>query len=375
VGLAVYSGFSDMTDEDQSSGPGFFDTSDVRLFSIKVALIGLLIVAATSTIGVALPATYNLGVAIFDPTHLADKMIGMGTEFFRIGFYASCVFLIGSAFYCMRTTFLTYRLRSMIVIGVFLIGAIISAVSVFGGLGPLPTNYWPANFLIIPAVAGIGFLVIAFIRLLVGRDQIGSTRQIGRLMLHLGLIILLLGVFMSENVVYETNAGYAPNSEGVYPMQEVGPNVYIQVQEVILYWNGATDFNMIVTVNVIENTAQGFRITGIGYTTVTANPTWNMVSHSVYLDSTAFRDVFIAVTGFSQIGTDEYQVTIHTEILPLISFVWIGALFMVLAMLPMLGIEMQSLLKSIHGKEAHLYEDDEDVPEASENGIPETQGN
>ena len=376
AGLAVYSGFRDMTNEDQSSGPGFFDTSDVRLFSIKVALIGLLIVAATSTIGVALPATYNLGVAILDPAHLADNMIGMDTEFFRIGFYASCVFLIGSAFYCMRTNFLTYRFRSMIVVGVFLIGAIIAAVSVFGGLSPLPTNYWPANFLIIPAVVGIGFLLIAFIILLAGRDQIASTRQIGRLMLHLGLLILLLGVFMSENVVYETNATYVPNISGDYPTLQVGPNVFIHVQEVNLeYWNNNRDFNMIVTINVIENTTNGYRIIGIGYTTVTGHPNWNMISHTVYLDSTAFRDVFIAVTAFSEIGIGVYQVTIHTKILPLISFVWIGAFLMVFAMIPMFGMEMQSLLKSIHGKEAHLYEDDEDILETSEDVVPETQGN
>ena len=160
VGLAFYSGFKDMTDDDQLSEPGFFDTSNVRLFSIKVALIGLLVVAATSTIGVALPATYNVGIAILDPTHLSDRMIGMDTEFFRIGFYASCVFLIASAFYCMRTDLLSYRRRGIILIVVFGIGAIFAFITAFGNtileflgigwrFGPLPTYYWPANLLIL----------------------------------------------------------------------------------------------------------------------------------------------------------------------------------------------------------------------------------
>jgi len=87
ISFAIYSGFKDMSDEEESDGPGFFDTSNIRLFSIKIALIGLLIVAATSTIGVALPASYNLGIAIFDPASLDDNMIGIGIEFFRIGFY------------------------------------------------------------------------------------------------------------------------------------------------------------------------------------------------------------------------------------------------------------------------------------------------
>jgi cytochrome c-type biogenesis protein CcmF len=363
VVLTIYSGFRDMEEDDQSKGPSFFDASNVRLFSIKIALLGLILLAATSTIGVVLPAAYNLGVAIFDPANLADNMIGIGIEFFRMGFYASCILFIGSAFYCMRTNFLTNRMRGYIVVAVFGIGAVIAAISIFGGLGPLPTNYWPANLLVVPAVVAIGFLVIAFVRQIVGKDKLGSTRQVGRLMLHLGLIILLLGVFMSENVVYETNAGYRQNE-----MREIAPNVFIQVTDIdLVYWEHDRDFNMVVVVNVIENTTQGLRIVGIGYTTVTGHPNWNMVSHSVYLDSTAFRDVFIAVTGFSQDFPGIYQVTIHTKILPLISLVWIGAFLMVSAMLPMFGMETQSLLKSIRGKEKHLYEDEpEDAEETSQ---------
>jgi cytochrome c biogenesis factor len=357
-----------MKEDDQSIGPGFFDTSNVRLFSIKIALLGLIMLAATSTIGVVLPAIYNLGIAIFDPANLSDNMIGIGIEFFRMGFYAACVFFIGSAFYCMRTSFLTNRIRGFIVIAVLGVGAIIAALSVFGGFGPLPTNYWPANFLIVPAVAAIGFLVIAFVRIMAGREEIASTRQIGRLMLHLGLIILLLGVFMSENVVYETNAGYLSNE-----MHEIAPNVFIQVDEIDLqYWVHQTDFNMVVRINVIENTTQGLRIVATGYTTVTGHPDWNMVSHSVYLDSTAFRDVFIAVTGFTQILPNVYSVTIHTKILPLISLVWIGAFLMVAAMLPMFGIETTSLLKSLRGKEEHLYENE---LEDSDEIVPELEGN
>ncbi|KXH75871.1 MAG: hypothetical protein AM326_08430 [Candidatus Thorarchaeota archaeon SMTZ-45] len=366
VTLALYSGFKDMEDEDHSEGPSFFDTSNARLFSIKVALIGLVLLAATSTIGVVLPATYNSGVAIFDPANLSDNMISIDIEFFRMGFYAACVFFIVSAFYCMRTNILSHRRRGFIVIAVFGVGAVIAVISVFGGLGPLPTNYWPANLLILPAVAAIGFLVSAFIRQMAGKDELGSARQVGRLMLHLGLIILLLGVFMSENVVYETNAGYRAND-----MQEIAPNILIQVTDIDLkYFNHDRDFNMIVTITVIENTTQGAIIVGIGNAVITGHPDWNMVSHTVYLDSTAFRDVFIAVTGFTTFPVE--QVTIHTKLLPLVSFVWIGAFLMVAAMLPMFGMETQSLLKSLKGKNAHLYED---IEEELEEVISEAAGN
>jgi len=368
VVLTVHSGFKDMVDEDESTGLGFFDISNVRLFSIKVAFIGLLIVAATSTIGVALPASYNLGVAIMDPANFADNMIGIDIEFFRIGFYAACVFFIASAFYCMRTSFLTYRIRTFVVLVVFGIGAVITALSVFGGFSPLPTNYWPANLLIVPAIAAIGFLVIAFIRLMAGKDKIVGTRQVGRLMLHLGLIILLLGVFMSENVVYETNAGYLQDE-----MREIGPNVFIRVDDInVDYLFSETNFNMIVTIQVIEGSMENPRLVGIGYTSVTGHPNWNMVSHSVYLDSSAVRDVFVAVTGFSIIAPGVYQVTIHTKILPLISLVWIGPFLMVSAMLPMFAMETQSILKSIRGKDEHLYVDE---PPSYDEIVTENQGN
>ena len=79
--LTLYAGFRDMTDDDdESSQFAFFDYTNVRTFSIKMSLIGLIIVATTSTIGVALPATYNLGIAIFDPANLAEGMIVIDIE-------------------------------------------------------------------------------------------------------------------------------------------------------------------------------------------------------------------------------------------------------------------------------------------------------
>ena len=173
---------------------------------------------------------------------------------------------------------------------------------------------------------------------------------------------------MSENVVYESNSAYLTDQ-----MNEVAPNLYIRVADIDLQsWVDSSNFHMVVEINVVTNTTQGWRIIGLGYTTVTGNPNWNMISHTVYLDSTAFRDVFVAVTGFSQ-GSEGLQVTIHTKVLPLISLVWIGAVFMILAMVPMSWLEMQSLLKSMHGKETHLYEDDENDEyfEVSKDVIPE----
>jgi len=366
VGLTLYAGLRDMSDEDSSDILGFFKERNIRLLSIKTAFIGLLIVTATSTVGVAYPAAFNLGAAFFDPANFADNQIGIRIEFFQYGFYISCIFLIAAAFFCLKSKFLSNRIRVIIMVALFVIGGILAGLTAFGGLY-LPTNNWLANLLVLPAVGAIAFLVIAFTRQIIGKDNIASTRQVGRLMLHLGLIILLLGVFMSENIIYETNSGYLETSVG-----EIAPGIYIQVTKIDLqYFVNDRDFNMVVTIQVIETDSSNIsRIVGIGYAVVTGNPEWNMVSHQIYLQTNMFRDVFIAVTGFSQVAPGVFQVTVHTKILPFISFVWLGPFLMITAMLPMFGIEAQALSRAFKGKEGHLYED---VPEDSEEPVVEDQ--
>ncbi len=368
VTFALYAGFRDMTDDDdESSTFSFFDYTNVRSFSIKMSLVGLIIVASTSTIGVALPATYNLGIAIFDPANLADGMIGIDIEFFRIGFYTSAIFLIASAFYCMRSKFLSYRKRGIFIVILFGLGAVLAGLSEFGGFGPLPTNYWPANLLIPPAAGAMLYLLVIFTRQLkiifTGReDKMPTMRQMGRLTLHLGLIILLLGVFCSENVVYEDNSGYTVGN-----IREVAPGIEIRVADIdLVYWEHERDFNMVVELQVIENG----QIVGFGYATVTGHPEWGMVSHMVYVHSTALRDVFIAVTGFSTLSPvpiETFQVTIHTKILPLVSLVWVGPFLMIAAMVPMFAIEAGLLQKSLRTKDDHLYEPEEPIETSIEN--------
>jgi len=365
----IYAGLRDMTDEDTSNGVSFFDAKDIRLLSIKTAFIGLLIVTATSIVGVAYPAVYNLGIALFNPANLQDYQIAIGIDFFRIGFYVACAFLIAAAFFCLKSEFLTNRVRGIIMLALFAVGGIIALLTVFGGLGPLPTNFWPANLLILPVIGGIAFLAIAFLRQMIGKDKMVSTREVGRLMLHLGLLILLLGVFMSENVVYEHTAGFTEGS-----IQEIAPGTYIQVTNINLeHYTGQYDFNMIVEVRVLEAGGSNTTlIVGIGYTTVTGNPQWSMITHKIYLQSTALRDVFIAVEGFSQIAPGEYQVTIHSRILPLVSLVWLGAFLMVTAMLPMFGMETGKLRRALKNKERDLYGD---APQDSEESVSESHQN
>ncbi|MFW9799288.1 MAG: cytochrome c biogenesis protein CcsA [Candidatus Thorarchaeota archaeon] len=366
--LTARAGYIDLSD-DEDGGTRFFSTANLRNLSIKVALIGILIVTATSVIGVVAPAAINLTQAIIDPINFQDNMVGIGIEFFRAGFYAGSLLLIVSAFYCMKTALISNRRKGMVILVLLAIGAVLGAVTVLDGTLALPTLYWPANALIPLAVGGMIYLIITFVRSLAGREGRTLTmRRMGRLMLHLGIVVLLLGVFASENVVHETNAGYLLGD-----INEIAPGISVQVTGVnLVHWNHERDFLMVVTVHIVEggvmqgSVLEGGVLVGIGVATVQGNPEWNAVTHDVYIQSTAFRDVFIAVTGFRDAGGGALQVTLHTKVLPFVSFVWLGAFLMVMALMPMAFMDGAGLRRALQGKEEDLYEEVDESPSQKE---------
>jgi len=170
-------------------------------------------------------------------------------------------------------------------LSLFVVGGILAGLTVFGGFGPLPTDFWFANLLVLPAVGAIAFLAIAFIRQMFGKDKIVSTRELGRLILHLGLIILLLGVFMSENIVYESNGVYMETDT-----LEIAPGIYIQVTDIQMEnFVDNTDYTLLVTIQIIEiDISNTSRTLGIGNATITSHPSAipgrpPMTTHQVYI--------------------------------------------------------------------------------------------
>ncbi len=303
-------------------------------------------------------------------------MVGIGIEFFRAGFYVGSLLIVVSAFYCMKTVLISNRRKGIVILVLLAIGAVLGVATVLDGTLALPTLYWPANALIPLAVGGMVYLIIAFVRALAGREGRTLTmRRMGRLMLHLGIVVLLLGVFSSENVVHETNAGYLLGD-----INEVAPGIVVQVTEINLHhWNHDRDFRMIVTVRVVEGgvmeggVLEGGTLVGIGLATVQGYPEWGAVTHDVYIQSTAFRDVFIAVTAFQNVGGGALQVTLHTKVLPFVSFVWLGAFLMVMALMPMAFIDGAGLLRALKGKDEDLYEDEDETSSQNET-TPLTNG-
>ena len=76
------------------------------------------------------------------------------------------------------------REAQIFIVILFGLGAVAAVLSEFGGFGPLPTNYWPANLLIPPAVGAILFLLVPFVRHMAGReDKMITMSHMGRIML------------------------------------------------------------------------------------------------------------------------------------------------------------------------------------------------
>ncbi|MHA2140900.1 MAG: cytochrome c biogenesis protein CcsA [Candidatus Thorarchaeota archaeon] len=363
--LTIRAGYVDMSDDEDDGGWNFFSLSNLRELSIKIALLGILVILTTSVSGVVLPAGLNLVQAIIDPVGFTDNMVSIGIEFFRAGFYAGSLLIVVSAFYCMRSTILRTKLKSILVLVLLGVGGVLALLTVTTGQA-LPTHYWPANALIPVAVFGVAYLVIAFARTMAGRESGAFTmRRMGRLMLHLGLVVLLLGVFSSENVVVTQTNSYLRGDSA-----ELGATgISIGVMEIdLIYWVDQYDFEMHVFVQVTEGTSAW-----IGVIVVRGNPQWQHVTQDVYVQTSALRDVFISLRTFSQIAPDAYTVDLEAKILPLVSFVWLGTFLMIMALLPLSATEFSAFRKAMKTKNEHIYgsgEDqgqEEEVPISAEN--------
>lgn len=335
-------------EDDEENGKSFFSFIDLKDLSTKLALLGIVIITTISVVGVVVPAAINLQIAIFDIANLDDNMVSIGIDFFRAGFYIGSAFLLVSAFYCMKNSAISNRVKGFTILLLALGGGILGTLTVLDSNLTLPTNYWPANVLIPLAIGAIGYLVITVTRVIAGREPGSFTaRKLGRLMLHLGLVILLLGVFTSENVVHETNYRYDPDET-----REIAPGITLHVTEVSLVsWSNPIDFELIVAFEVIESDM----IVGAGLVNLTGHLRWGMITHGVYIHSTILRDVFIAVVGFIQIADDVYSVTLNTKVLPLVSFVWLGVFLMVLAVVPMMILEITLFRRAMKNKNQHFY--------------------
>ncbi|MHA1908397.1 MAG: cytochrome c biogenesis protein CcsA [Candidatus Thorarchaeota archaeon] len=360
--ITAWSGYRDIEDDEEdtketeSNSVGMKDKilgmASTREFSIKIALIGILIGTAISVIGILLPATLNLSAVIINPGTEMENFVSVGPDFYWLGFYVGSFFLIVSAFFCMDTGMIKKKFRSILILLLIAIGVVLGIVSFLNPLAVVPTTNWMVNLLIPVCAGAVVYVAVVFIRTMAGKEKGPFTmRKMGRVMLHLGMILLILGVFMSENVVYENNEGYLEGDSNL-----IAPNVWVMVDEInLVYWHDSSNFLIRVTVMVIEGNA----IVGIGIASIQGYPAWGSVSHTVYLQSNAFRDVFIAITGFSQPLPNTLMVTVHAKVLPLISMVWIGSFFMVAAMLPMIGIEIGSLRNAMKAKREEFDAEEE----------------
>jgi len=346
--LITHAGLKDMSDDEEESGwPSIFSLQDLRKFSIFIALIGILVISFTSFAGVAMPAAINIGTAIFDPTNLENNMVGINIEFFWLGFYIASFFLFVSAFYCMRNTAISARTKSVIALILIVIGAIIGLFSYAYPDSLLPTNSLIANMLVPLAIGAIVYLGVTFVRYMAGRESGAFTmRQMGRLMLHLGLVMLLLGVFMSSNIEYQSRQDFIRNIP-----QEIAPGLELRVSGIQLSEDGLT---LYVAIQLFQDNMS----IGVGVASLTLFPGYENPVSNVYIHSTAGQDIFIAIAAYS--GSTGNMVTLQTKVLPLISFVWLGIFFMIMAILPSFVMEASGLFKAVKRKHAHLYGEEEE---------------
>jgi cytochrome c biogenesis factor len=246
----------------------------------------------------------------------------------------------------MRNSAVSNRTKSIVVLILGVVGVILGLLSYLNPALLIPTNSWLANMLVPLAIGGIAYLVITFARYMAGREKGAFTmRQMGRLMLHLGLIVLLLGVFMSSNIEYESTDEYLWNGS----KNEIAPGLELQII------NMQVDHtHLYVTVQLLQDNQS----IGVGTAYLTVFEEWRQTTSTAYIHTTAGRDVFIAISFYD--GTPGL-VTLSVKVLQLVSFVWLGTFFMIAAIVPLFILELNQLRNAIKSKEEHLYEEDSDT--------------
>ncbi len=338
VTISAVAGYTGLEEEDDNESFSFSITN-VSNFSIKVALAGICIIAAFSLVGVILPAAINVRLTILEPLGLDENMVAVGAQFFRTGFYVGSALLISSSYFCITNNSISNWAKGSILIILYVVGGILGVLTLTNGILAFPTSFWLANSLIPLTIGAILYLSVTLIRFVTRKKhERFSRRRFGRLVLHLGLVILLLGVFYSENVSYETSLSYELGESRV-----IAPGISIRVEDIeIEYYLNDNDYSMIVTFEITE---AGTAV-GTGSARIEGHPIWQLMTHGIFVHSNGLRDVFIAVSGFTTLAPDVYVMTIHTKVLPLISFVWIGAFLMVAALVPM-GLHELSTLRRV----------------------------
>ncbi len=322
-----------------------------REFSIKLALFGILIITGVSVIGILLPASLNLISILANPSAPNENLVTVGENFYWIGFYGGSFFIMTPAFFCMDTSIVSRGKRLLLILILVVIGVILGGLSFFDPSVFLPTPAWMVNLLVPLAVGSLAYLIVVFVRFMAGKEKGPFTmRRMGRVMLHMGMLILIFGVFMSDNAVYETTDLYLEGDSKL-----ITPTIWIEVEDINLhYFYDETNFYITCTILVVD----GQSVVGIGFLNIQGYPEYGSATHQVYIQSSAFRDVFIAMVGFSQPIPNTIAVSIHTKILPFVTFVWIGAFFMVAAMLPMVGLELTNLRKARFAKKQEFAVDE-----------------
>jgi cytochrome c biogenesis factor len=110
----------------------------------------------------------------------------------------------------------------------------------------------------------------------------------------------------------------------------------------------------------------------VGLIVVKGDPEWQSRTQDVYVQTTAFRDVFVSLRTFGQVSPTEYSVELQSRILPFVSFVWLGAFLMVMALLPLGAMEFSDFRRALMEKDKDLYgseegPSEEELPLSAEN--------
>jgi cytochrome c biogenesis factor len=339
-----------------SLGRKDFQASRSRTTALKISFISGLICSYIIIIGLLTPVIYDsIGYLItFSPTGFGSS-ITVDMVFFNtiITIFGGVMLL--AQFFCTFYPRLNLKKKFSLLIGGLIAGITFSVGGFFYRNGYLNqilgennpilvffNNFWTssekANFVIPLLLLGIVGLIVEFINVSL-KEEKNLIRKTSQVMLHFSFLVILLGALLSANMTISNQTPYLQDND-VYPIP--GTSIEIQILDLIVEYPTTGPLDVVYITQFMVSS--GERVIGFGISRLERHKRWinpaeenSGYNAEVTIIGDLFSDIYITTAGYNQNPLTGFTHSVlRIKIVPYISILWAGCLFLHFAMIPLI---------------------------------------
>lgn len=340
-----------------SLGRKDFTASRSRITALKISFISGFLCVYIIIIGLLAPVFYDIiGYLItFSPDGFGSS-IDIGQLFFNTVITIFGGVMLLAQFFCNFYPRLSLKKKFSLLIGGVIAGITFSVGGFFYRNGSLNqilgennpilvffNNFWTtsdkANLVIPLLLLGIVGLIVEFITVSL-KEEKNLIRKTSQIMLHFSFLVILLGALLSVNMTVSNDTPPLPDG-AVYAIP--GTSIEITILELVSEYPTTGPLHVEYTTQFMLSS--GARVIGFGISTLARHKRWINPSDEssgynakVTIISDLLYDIYIVAAALPienpLIGfTHSY---LRIKIVPYISILWAGCLFLHFAMIPLI---------------------------------------